>query len=62
MQKCVSGKLFCLLKKKNKRIENSVSINLLSYPYYIKKINIKKILKKEKIEKEKGNQHVGGER
>ena len=28
-------KLFCLVKKKNESIENIISINLFSCPYYI---------------------------
>ena len=30
-------KLFCLIKKKNEMMKNIVCINLLTYPYQIKK-------------------------
>ena len=41
------GKFFCFVEKKNEWIENGVCINLLLYPYYIKRKLI--VYKGEKV-------------
>ena len=47
VEKWRSEILFCLVENENKRIENGVCVNLLLYPYYIKRKLI--VYKGEKV-------------
>ena len=47
VEKWGSEILFCLVENENERIENGVCINLLLYPYYVKRKLI--VYKGEKV-------------